>query len=48
MLAHSVGKSVRVAVFASGAKAQEALAAGATIVGAEECAFPFPDFFFLF
>ena len=33
---HGTGKQVRVAVFAKGAKADEALAAGADIVGAED------------
>jgi len=37
-LPHGTGKSVRVAVFARGAKAEEAQAAGADIVGAEELA----------
>ncbi|MCZ4283123.1 50S ribosomal protein L1 [Kiloniella laminariae] len=35
-LPHGTGKSVRVAVFARDAKAEEALAAGAEIVGAED------------
>lgn len=37
-LPHGLGKSVRVAVFAKGEKAQEALAAGADIVGADDLA----------
>ena len=36
VLPHGTGKSVRVLVFAKGAKADEALAAGADYVGAEE------------
>lgn len=37
-LPHGTGKSVRIAVFARGAKAEEAQAAGADVVGAEELA----------
>jgi len=37
-LPHGIGKNVRVAVFAKGPKAQEAQAAGAEIVGAEDLA----------
>ena len=36
VLPHGTGKTVRVLVFAKGAKAEEALAAGADFVGAEE------------
>ena len=36
MLPHGTGKKVRVLVFAKGAKADEATAAGAEYVGAEE------------
>lgn len=36
VLTHGTGKNVRVAVFAKGPKADEALAAGADIVGAED------------
>jgi large subunit ribosomal protein L1 len=38
VLPHGTGRSVRVAVFAQGAKAQEALAAGADIVGFDDLA----------
>lgn len=37
-LPHGTGKSVRIAVFARGAKAEEAQAAGADLVGAEDLA----------
>ncbi len=36
VLPHGIGKTVRVAVFAKGAKAHEATAAGADIVGGDE------------
>ena len=38
VLPHGLGKSVRVAVFAQGAKAEEARAAGADVVGLEDLA----------
>jgi large subunit ribosomal protein L1 len=38
VLPHGIGKSVRVAVFAQGARAEEARAAGADIVGLEDLA----------
>lgn len=38
VMPHGLGKSVRVAVFAQGARADEALAAGADIVGLEDLA----------
>jgi large subunit ribosomal protein L1 len=37
-LPHGTGKTVRIGVFARGAKAEEALAAGADVVGAEDLA----------
>ena len=43
VLPHGTGKKVRVLVFAKGAKADEALAAGADHVGAEELSSKDPE-----
>ena len=37
-LPHGTGKTIRIGVFARGAKAEEALAAGADVVGADDLA----------